>query len=103
MKIRSLISCTSLLAFLLAVAGQAAAQPTTPQAKTYYVSTSGKDVNDGLSELKPLQTVAKVNGLDLQPGDRVLFKCGDTWHAEQLVISQSGSESAAIIFGSYPA
>jgi hypothetical protein len=71
---------------------------------TYYVSSSsGSDSYDGLSESYPFATLAKVNGLALQPGDQVLFKCGDTWRAEQLVVSHSGTSGAPIVFGSYPA
>jgi parallel beta-helix repeat protein len=70
---------------------------------TYYVSSSaGDDDNDGLTDSTPFETIAKVNSLDLEPGDRVLFKCGDTWHAEQLVIGDSGVAGNPIIFGSYP-
>ncbi len=70
---------------------------------TYYVSSSsGDDTNPG-TELAPFKTIAKVNSLNLQPGDRVLFKCGDTWQAEQLVIRWAGAESAPITFSSYPA
>jgi len=69
---------------------------------TYYVSTSGNDDADGLSVTTPFKTVAKVNALDLQPGDKVLFKCGDTWRAEQLVIRWTGTEAAPILLGSYP-
>jgi uncharacterized repeat protein (TIGR01451 family) len=70
---------------------------------TYYVSSSGgNDDNDGLSEGAPFKTVAKVNTLDLQPGNQVLFKCGDIWQAEQLVIAASGTEADPIVFGSYP-
>jgi uncharacterized repeat protein (TIGR01451 family) len=70
---------------------------------TYYVSSSGgNDDNTGLSDLAPFETVGKVNTLDLQPGDQVLFKCGDTWQAEQLVIAASGTEADPIVFGSYP-
>jgi uncharacterized repeat protein (TIGR01451 family) len=70
---------------------------------TYYVSTSGNDDNDGLSAGTPFATVAQVNALDLLPGDQVLFKCGDTWRADMLVISRSGSDGSPITFGSYPA
>ncbi len=70
---------------------------------TYYVSSSlGADSNDGLSEDEPFATLGKVNGLALQPGDQVRFRCGDTWNAEQLVLTRSGTEAAPIIFGSYP-
>ena len=71
---------------------------------TYYVSSSGgSDSNDGLSTSYPFKTIAKVNGLALQPGDQVLFKCGDTWRAEMLVVSQSGTASSPITYSSYPA
>jgi hypothetical protein len=70
----------------------------------YYVSSSsGSDNNDGLSAGSPFRTVAKVNSLNLLPGDQVLFKCGDTWRAEQLVISKSGTATSPITFSAYPA
>jgi len=70
---------------------------------TYYVSSSsGDDDNTGLSEGSAFQSIAKVNSLSLSPGDRVLFKCGDTWRGEMLVITDSGSASQDIFFGSYP-
>jgi hypothetical protein len=78
--------------------------PAESNASTYYVSSStGNDNNNGLSEGSAFATIIKINTLDLQPGDHVLFKCGDTWQAEQLIISWSGSPSAPIEFGSYPA
>ncbi len=70
----------------------------------YYVSSaSGSDTNDGLSENTPFQTIEKVNALELQPGDSVLFKCGDIWRADMLHITQSGTQDSPITFGSYPA
>ena len=63
----------------------------------------GMTSHDGLSEGSRSPRSVKVNGLDLQPGDRVLFKCGDTWRGEQLVLSQSGTAAAPITFSSYPA
>jgi hypothetical protein len=71
--------------------------------QTYYVSTSGDDDNDGLSDGAPFATVSKVNSLDLQPGDRVLFKCGDVWRVDPLIITESGSDGNPITFGAYPA
>jgi hypothetical protein len=71
---------------------------------TYYVSSSaGNDGNDGRSTGTALQTVTKVNTLNLNPGDQVLFKCGDAWRAQPLVISKSGTPGAPITFSSYPA
>ena len=70
---------------------------------TYYVSASqGSDSNDGLSEDAPLATVAAVNALELQPGDHVLFRCGDVWRDDPLKIERSGTECAHIVFSSYP-
>jgi parallel beta-helix repeat protein len=70
---------------------------------TYYVSSSeGDDGNDGLTQLAPFETISKVNTLDLEPGDQVLFKCGDTWYAEQLIVDDSGVTGNPITFGSYP-
>jgi hypothetical protein len=73
-------------------------------ALTYYVSSSsGLDTNTGLSQIDPFATVSKVNTLSLQPGDRVLFKCGDIWRADQMILNKSGTQSAPIEFNSYPA
>ena len=41
-----------------------------------------------------------MNAATLQPGDTVLFACGDTWR-EQLVVNQSGAHGLAITYGSY--
>jgi len=75
-----------------------------PAAVTYYVSSStGNDNNNGLTQNSPFASVGKVNSLNLQPGDQVLFKCGDAWRADPLILSKSGTESAQIVFSSYPA
>ncbi len=89
-----------LLSLLAVIAAPGAASPT---AVTYYVSSSmGNDNNNGLSAANAFATIAKVNALNLQPGDRVLLKCGDVWHAEQLILSKSGTALAPIVFSSYP-
>lgn len=72
-------------------------------AGTYYVSYStGSDLNSGLSEVSPLKTIERVNTLSLVPGDKVLFKCGDTWKNQTLIIKDSGTAGNYITFGSYP-
>ena len=83
-------------------AGQPVAGAAAPQ--TYYVSSSaGNDGYSGLSPAAPFATVSKVNTLALQPGDRVLFKCGDVWRADPLILSRSGTAGAPLEFSSYPA
>ena len=95
-------TATRFAILLVLLAAAAPALPTRAAGTTYYVSTAGLDSNDGLSELTPFKTIAKVNSLALGPGDRVLFKCDDVWQAEQLVVSKSGTETEPITFGSYP-
>jgi parallel beta-helix repeat protein len=70
---------------------------------TYYVSGSdGNDADSGLTPEAAFASVGRVNQLALGPGDRVLFRCGDTWRAEALVITDSGSAASPIVFGSNP-
>lgn len=70
---------------------------------TYYVSSSaGDDAFDGLSEARPLRSLTRVNQLALGAGDRVLLRCGDTWRAEMLVVTASGTADEPIAISSYP-
>jgi len=74
-----------------------------PAATIYYVSSSsGNDNYSGLSQATPFASVNKVNSLNLQPGDEVLLKCGDTWQVDPLIINKSGTQAAPIVFSSYP-
>ena len=88
---------------LLILPVRAALPPATPNAVTYYVSSSmGDDGNTGLSAETPFENISKVNTLDLKPGDRVLFKCGDIWRVDPLILSKSGTPAAPVVFTSYP-
>ena len=70
------------------------------QATIYYVSSSGSDLNNGTSTLTPIASLAKVNSLNLLPGDNVLFRCGDTWYGT-LNITKSGYVGNVITYGAY--
>lgn len=71
---------------------------------TYYVSSStGDDDDNGLSPATAFETITHVNSLNLQPGDTVLFNCGDTWRTQSLVVTDSGTAVNPITFSSYPA
>ncbi len=74
-----------------------------PAAATYYVSSAGSDSNTGADPAHPLRSIAKVNTLALNPGDQVLFQCGDVWRAEMLKITRSGQPASPITYASYPA
>ncbi|HHX81133.1 MAG TPA: right-handed parallel beta-helix repeat-containing protein [Acholeplasmataceae bacterium] len=69
--------------------------------RTFYISNSGSDDNDGLSELTPIKTIRKVNQIEKLPGDKFLFKCGDVFSGDTLNVFQSGSDDNPIYFGSY--
>lgn len=70
--------------------------------RTYYVSaSSGNDSNDGLSEDSPLRTVNAVNALDLQPGDTVRFRGGETFTGTLRFSGLAGTEEQPITFCGY--
>jgi uncharacterized repeat protein (TIGR01451 family) len=96
-KTRKLFILIGLLAVLLI------ALPARAANTTYYVSMSdGSDSYNGTSTSTPFKTIGKVNVLNLQPGDRVLFKCGDIWRGEMLMVTKSGATGNPITYGSYP-
>lgn len=70
--------------------------------KTYYVSYSGNDLNDGKSKRKPFRSVEKVNSLLLLPGDKVLFESGGVWTgATGLHPRGEGNKDNPIVLGHY--
>ncbi len=46
----------------------------------YYVAANGNDENDGLSESTPWATLSRVNSAELNSGDAVFFRRGDTFY-----------------------
>jgi parallel beta-helix repeat protein len=46
---------------------------------TYYISSSGNDANDGLSESFPWQTIDKINSFTFADNDTILFKRGEVF------------------------
>ncbi len=47
--------------------------------KMYYVSNAGDDSNDGLSAESAIKSLDRVNALELNPGDAVMFERGGLW------------------------
>jgi hypothetical protein len=66
---------------------------------TYYVSNRGADGNDGKSEQAAWRTMARVNTEPLRPGDKVLFRRGDTWR--ERLAPRSGDQTGSITYGAY--
>ena len=72
----------------------------TSQATIYYVSATGSDSANGLTEGTAWQTLTKVNVQTFVAGDQILFKKGDGWYGV-LNINQSGSVGNVIKFSTY--
>jgi len=70
-------------------------------AEDYFVSTNGSDRNPGTRE-EPWQSLEAVqeNMSRFQPGDRILFRRGDSFFGS-LYITRSGSPEAPMTFGAY--
>ena len=71
-------------------------------AAVYYIASNGNDSNNGLTELTPWRTIAKVNSVmpSITAGSQILFKRGDTFYGG-IVATKSGTSGNEIIFGSY--
>ena len=69
--------------------------------KTYYIDArGGNDSASGLEPSSAWKTLEKVNETTFQPGDRILFKAGETWEG-QLWPKGSGSEGKPIVIDRY--
>lgn len=71
-------------------------------AKSYYISVSGNDQNDGLSPVTSWKTFSKINSFFkyILPGDSILFKRGDIFYGSIKVI-KSGTENHPIVFAAF--
>ena len=67
---------------------------------TYYIDPNGNDSNSGTDPSNPWKSIRKVNSVQFQPGDQVLFKCGGVWN-DPLIPSASGTSTNPIVFSSY--
>ncbi len=67
-------------------------------ARDYYFSTQGSDASGDGSHASPYQTIAHLNTLDLEPGDRVLFHSGDTFEGPiRLEANDSATDSDGVL------
>ncbi|OGR01580.1 MAG: hypothetical protein A2284_05880 [Deltaproteobacteria bacterium RIFOXYA12_FULL_61_11] len=66
----------------------------------FYFSAAGDDAADGTDETSAWKTLQKVNTVSWKPGDKILFRRGDTWTGA-LKLGTSGTELEPIILGAY--
>lgn len=70
-----------------------------PQA--YYIdAVDGNDANDGKTPQTAWRSLAKVNSMKLNAGNKILFRVGQTWEG-QLEIKDSGTADNPIEIGAY--
>ena len=65
----------------------------------YYVSTSGNDTNDGLTEATPWASLAKVKTFPFVGGDEIRFKRGETFYGR--LTFDGPTFTSEVIVGTY--
>lgn len=71
-------------------------------AVTYYVSPSGNDSHSGTSAQTPWRTIDKVNAIDLNPGNKVLFQASHDYHGNLLLTAEdAGTPKHPVVITSY--
>jgi len=69
------------------------------QTEYHFDYANGADENDG-TKAKPWKTLSKLEGLSLNPGDKVLFARDTSFHGG-VTIESSGTQDAPIVLTSY--
>ncbi|MCC7493958.1 MAG: hypothetical protein IT204_16495 [Fimbriimonadaceae bacterium] len=69
------------------------------QAADYYVAAAGDDSRAGTAPELAWATLARVNAAALQPGDRVLFRRGDTFRGN--LVPVSGAPQRPVTYGAW--
>jgi hypothetical protein len=68
---------------------------------SYYIdSVDGNDFSSGLSPASAWKTAAKINSVNLNPGDGVFFRCGGTYECA-LTLTLKGTADMPIIISAY--
>lgn len=73
---------------------------TTDTGTTYYVSMNGDDNNDGKSPSSPICTIERLNTIDMNEGDLVVFERGGLWRG--MVEARNGVSYSAYGVGPKP-
>ena len=95
---KTLVMCVPLLLLL----GTTLVACTPTARRTFYVSPTGSDSAAGTSTTNPWRTIAKVNSVDLNAGDRVRFQGGATFPGLlYLEPGDGGTSSSPVVIDSY--
>lgn len=72
-----------------------------PDDSIFYIdATNGNDLNNGHTLVSAWKTLEKINSSTFNPGDKILFKTGETFYGK-LIVSSSGNLLNPIVFDSY--
>ncbi|MEI7502707.1 MAG: right-handed parallel beta-helix repeat-containing protein [Paludibacter sp.] len=66
----------------------------------YYISNTGNDATNGKSIETAWKSIERVNQANLEPGDQLLFECGQRFEGE-LKIKNSGTKAQPTVISSY--
>ncbi|MCH4824005.1 right-handed parallel beta-helix repeat-containing protein [Gramella lutea] len=70
--------------------------------KTYFISSTGVDSNTGLSPDDAWKSIEKLNEIQFQPGDQILFKGGEEFSGNLNLDSEDANNSAnPVLISSY--
>ena len=69
--------------------------------RTFYISNSGDDSNDGLSIQKPFKSLSAANKLSLVAGDSILLARGEEFTGQLRFDKVAGTEDNPITIGAY--
>jgi len=61
---------------------------------TYYIRTDGDDTRSGTSSAEAWQSVERVNEQDFEPGDRILFRGGDSFQGTLTLTGEDAGTAA---------
>jgi hypothetical protein len=70
--------------------------------RNYFLSSTGNDSAAGTTAPTAWKTIAKLNTIDIKPGDRILFEGGKTFYGSILLINTDANDTSnSVIITSY--
>lgn len=86
-------------ALALLTTGMTASGAEAETGRAFHVAANGDDNADGLTPGSAWRSLRKINGAELKPGDRVLFRRGDEWRGQ--LVPKSGREGAPVTYAAF--
>jgi len=83
----------------LLLGGLASSEPIVTHRVYHVDAQQGDDSRDGLKPESAWHSLTRVNRASLKPGDRVLFRRGETWRGQ--LLPQSGMANGPITYGAF--